>query len=67
MLTTRPVKKELPARTKKIKAGTITKVWKNVVTRAELRWDHSLTGQELFGDGNKHNAVSLTADFVYRF
>jgi len=41
--------------------------WKNVVTRGELRWDHSLTGQPMFGDGNQKNAVSLTLDVVYKF
>lgn len=42
-------------------------LWKNVVTRGELRWDHSLTGQKMFGDGNQQNAVSLTLDIVYKF
>ena len=42
-------------------------LWKNVVTRGELRWDHSLTGQGMFGDGTQRNAVSLTFDVVYKF
>lgn len=42
-------------------------IWKNVVTRGELRWDHSLTGQRMFGDGNQRDAVSLTLDVVYKF
>jgi len=42
-------------------------IWKNVVTRGELRWDHSLTGQRMYGTGNKRDAVSLTLDVVYKF
>lgn len=42
-------------------------LWKNIVTRGEVRWDHSLTGQRMFGDGNQRNAISLTLDVVYRF
>ena len=42
-------------------------LWQNVVTRGELRWDHSLTGQRMFGDGNQRDAVSLTLDVVYKF
>ncbi len=42
-------------------------LWKNVVTRGELRWDHSLTGQRMFGTGDKRDAVSLTLDVVYKF
>jgi len=42
-------------------------LWANVVTRGELRWDHSLTAQRMFGDGNQRDAVSLTLDVVYRF
>jgi hypothetical protein len=38
-----------------------------VVTRGELRWDHSLTGQRMFGNGNQRDAVSLTLNFVYKF
>lgn len=42
-------------------------IWKNVVTRGELRWDHSLTGQRMYGTGDKRDAVSLTLDVVYKF
>jgi hypothetical protein len=42
-------------------------LWQNVVTRGELRWDHSLTGQRMFGNGNQRDAVSLTLNFVYKF
>lgn len=42
-------------------------LWGNVVTRAEFRWDHSLTGQGLFNDGDDQNALSLAANIIYRF
>lgn len=42
-------------------------IWKNVVTRGELRWDHSLTDQKMFGNGDEGDAVSLTLNVVYRF
>lgn len=42
-------------------------LWANTITRAELRWDHSLTGQRMFGDGNQHNAASLTLNVIYKF
>jgi len=42
-------------------------LWANVITRAEFRWDHSLTGQEIFGDGNQHNALSLALNVIYKF
>jgi hypothetical protein len=40
-------------------------LWKNVVTRAELRWDRSVGGDKPF-DG-KANDVSLLANIVYLF
>ncbi len=42
-------------------------LWKNTITRAELRWDHSLTGERMFGDGNQRNAVSLALNVIYKF
>jgi hypothetical protein len=42
-------------------------LWANTITRAELRWDHSLTGQRLFGDGNQENALSLALNVIYKF
>ena len=52
-------------------------LWKNVVSRLEFRWDHSLTGDGLYGgtvpnsatvqDGNEINACVLIANLVYRF
>jgi hypothetical protein len=48
-------------------------LWKNVISRVELRWDHSLTGQELWGGSNEDsvatlkNAWLLAANVIYRF
>jgi len=45
-------------------------LWANVISRAELRWDHSLTGQGLFDGGVNnldHNAVSLALNLIYKF
>jgi len=47
-------------------------LWKNVITRAEVRWDHSLLGNNLFGgtvEGlpNAQNAVVLALNVIYKF
>jgi hypothetical protein len=52
-------------------------LWKNVLSRLELRWDHSLTGQEIYGGtmpnteaggtGDLKNAWMLAANIIYRF
>jgi hypothetical protein len=47
-------------------------LWKNVLTRVELRWDHSLSGNELFGgstagDPSHDNAFMAAANVVYKF
>jgi hypothetical protein len=63
--------------------GTIQyDLWKNVMTRLEVRWDHSLSGQGVwggntpntsdgeggfFGDGNQRNAVAVIANVIYKF
>jgi hypothetical protein len=42
-------------------------LWKNVISRAELRWDTALEGDP-FGDAaNEDTAVTLTANVVYLF
>jgi len=41
-------------------------IWSNVVSRVELRWDHCLNGQRIFGDGNQRNALSLTLNIIYK-
>jgi hypothetical protein len=42
-------------------------LWANVITRAELRWDHSLSGQRMFLTGNARNSLSLALNVIYKF
>ena len=43
-------------------------LWANVVTRAEVRWDRSLSGDEIYhGTDNDQNAVTVAGNFVYKF
>jgi hypothetical protein len=47
-------------------------LWKNVISRLELRWDHSLTGDGLYGgttqfEGDMINAWMLAANLIYKF
>ena len=55
-------------------------LWKNVMTRLEIRWDHSLTGQGIWGGttansdteaesgfGHQDNAVAIVANVIYKF
>jgi hypothetical protein len=62
--------------------GTIQyDLWKNVISRLEVRWDHSLLDTPLFGSGaantiggvpyqtapNMENAVMIAANIIYKF
>ena len=42
-------------------------LWKNVLSRAEVRWDHASNGGQFGNGGNLHNAVMLAANVVYKF
>jgi hypothetical protein len=47
-------------------------LWKNVITRAEFRWDHSCTGDRVYGgtelgEPSNKNAVSLALNIIYQF
>jgi len=53
-------------------------LWKNVMTRLEVRWDHSLTGSGIWGgttpngfdetpSGTQDNAVAIIANVIYKF
>lgn len=47
-------------------------LWKNVISRAEIRWDHCLTDDKPFGGKvagvpSDENAVSLAVNFIYQF
>ena len=47
-------------------------LWKNVISRLELRWDHALNGQNTFGGSTENqpsrdNAWLLAANVIYKF
>jgi hypothetical protein len=49
-------------------------LWKNVMTRVEVRWDHSLSGEGVWGGtdpiddpGDLKNQVMLAANIIYKF
>ena len=45
-------------------------LWKNVLSRVELRWDHSLNDVNTYGGNgspNRGNAWMLAANFIYNF
>jgi hypothetical protein len=47
-------------------------LWKNVLSRLELRWDHSLSGNDLFGgtvagSPDAKNAWLLVGNIIYKF
>jgi hypothetical protein len=48
-------------------------LWKNVISRLELRWDHSLSGQKTWGGTSSedspslHNEWLLAANIIYKF
>ncbi|MEW6155914.1 MAG: outer membrane beta-barrel protein [Verrucomicrobiota bacterium] len=41
-------------------------LWQNVITRAEVRWDHSLQGDSPFSNADE-NAVTVAANIIYKF
>ena len=53
--------------------GTIDySLWKNVITRGEVRWDHSLTSDRPYGGttaapGGEKNVVTLALNVIYNF
>ena len=48
-------------------------LWKNVISRLELRWDHSLSGQKTWGgtdtstEPSRLNEWMLAANVIYKF
>jgi hypothetical protein len=46
-------------------------LWKNVISRLEMRWDHSLSGTDEFGgtagDPDLDNAWMIAANIIYKF
>jgi hypothetical protein len=60
----------------KVLEGTLTAqydLWKNVLSRVELRWDHDSGAHHVFGtgdgpfDGGKDNAFAIMGNVVYKF
>ncbi|HQC42031.1 MAG TPA: outer membrane beta-barrel protein [Verrucomicrobiota bacterium] len=44
------------------------KLWENVITRAEFRWDHDLSGDKnMADDWDRKNAFGITGNIVYVF
>ncbi len=61
-----------PEKTLALTATAQYDLWKNVISRLELRWDHSLSGEEAFGgsvagEPELKNAWMLAANFIYKF
>jgi hypothetical protein len=53
--------------------GTVDySLWANVISRLEVRWDHSLTGDAPYGGtfaapGGQKNVVTIAANIIYKF
>jgi len=54
----------------KVIEGTVTvqyDLWKNVLSRVEMRWDHDSGSHRAFGEGDKNNAYAILGNIVYKF
>jgi hypothetical protein len=74
---------DIPSTTDKAEVLALTgtvqyDLWKNVISRLEVRWDHSLNGTDLFGgtptgllgttiNPTANNAVLVAANIIYKF
>jgi len=63
-----------PDRTMALTATAQYDLWKNVISRVEFRWDHSLSGQQVWGTptagadgGSLLNEWLLAANLIYKF
>jgi hypothetical protein len=53
----------------KLLSNTITldyKAWENVISRLEVRWDHSLDAQYRYGVADR-NDIAIIGNFIYQF
>ncbi len=53
----------------KLLSNTITldyKAWENVISRLEVRWDHSLDAQYRYGTADR-NDIAIIGNFIYQF
>jgi len=71
-----PLSSTNPDRALALTATAQYDLWKNVISRVELRWDHSLTGQKTWGLNNSDESGSpgtlknewmLAANIIYKF
>ena len=71
-----PLASTNPDRSLALTATAQYDLWKNVITRLELRWDHSLSGQQTWGvdntasltdPGTLRNEFMLAANIIYKF
>jgi len=74
--STNPLASSNPDRALAITATAQYDLWKNVISRVELRWDHSLSGQKTWGNDNTasstdpgtlRNEFMLAANLIYKF
>jgi hypothetical protein len=66
-----------PDRAMELTFTTQYDLWKNVISRLEVRWDHSLSGQRTWGPSNSDevstspgtlkNQVMVAANIIYKF
>jgi hypothetical protein len=63
-----------PDRVMELTATAQYDLWKNVLSRLEVRWDHSLSGEGVWGTtnpdtgtGSLRNEVVLAANLIYKF
>jgi hypothetical protein len=70
---TDPTASTNPDRTMALTATAQYDLWKNVISRVELRWDHSLSGVGVWGGtdstiaGTQKNEVMVAANIIYKF
>jgi Putative beta-barrel porin-2, OmpL-like. bbp2 len=72
--STDPAASTNPDRAMALTATAQYDLWKNVISRVEFRWDHSLSGQQVWGNpgtsvdgGSLHNEWLLAANLIYKF
>jgi hypothetical protein len=71
--STDPTASTNPDRALGITATAQYDLWKNVISRIEFRWDHSLSGEKTWGGteddatGSLHNEWLLAANLIYKF
>jgi len=71
-----PTSSTNPDRATELTITTQYDLWKNVISRLEVRWDHSLSGQKTWGlsntsesndPGTLKNEVMVAANIIYKF